>query len=118
MHCTAHCRRTGSSKSFSMPAQRRSAAGRKADFNAFWTISTTPVTTYAGRPCSAPLDAMLPEGTFPLQLAVKDTKTSVTKTVSSSITVRNTLVSILGDSYASGEGLPAVPQPRRDDRLG
>jgi hypothetical protein len=54
---------------------------------------------------------MLPEGTFPLKLAVKDTKTSVTKTVSSSITVRNTLLSILGDSYASGEGFPPFRNP-------
>ena len=87
------------------------SGGSKSRLQCTWTISTTPVTTYAGRPCSAPLDAMLPEGTFPLQLAVKDTKTSVTKTVSSSITVRNTLVSILGDSYASGEGFPPFRNP-------
>ena len=35
----------------------------------------------------------------------------MTKTVSSSITVRNTLVSILGDSYASGEGFPPFRNP-------
>lgn len=76
-----------------------------------WTISTSPVTTYAGQPCSSPLDAMLPEGTFPLRLAVQDTKTGITKTVNSDITVRNTLLSILGDSYASGEGFPPFRNP-------
>ena len=85
--------------------------GSKSRLQCTWTIATTPVTTYAGQPCSTPLDAMLPEGTFPLQLAVTDTKTSVTKTVSSSITVRNTLLSILGDSYASGEGFPPFRNP-------
>jgi hypothetical protein len=76
-----------------------------------WTIATAPATTYADQPCSTPIDAMLPEGTFGLQLAVTDTKTSVTKTVSSSITVRNTLLSIMGDSYASGEGFPPFRNP-------
>ena len=80
--------------------------GSKDRLQCTWTISTTPVTTYADQPCKSPLNATLPEGTFPLKLAVKDTKTSVTKTVTSSITVRNTLLSILGDSYASGEGFP------------
>ncbi|MCU0299391.1 MAG: hypothetical protein MUF33_12860, partial [Candidatus Nanopelagicales bacterium] len=85
--------------------------GSKSRLTCTWTIATTPVTTYAGKPCSTPLDAMLPEGTFGLQLAVKDSKTSVTKNVSSSITVRNTLLSILGDSYASGEGFPPFRNP-------
>ena len=80
--------------------------GSPAQLQCTWTIATTPVTTYAGQPCSTPLNAMLPEGAFGMQLAVTDTKTSVTKTVSSTITVRNTLLSILGDSYASGEGFP------------
>ena len=85
--------------------------GSKSRLQCTWTIATTPVTTYAGQPCGTPLDATLPEGTLPLQLAVTDTKTSVTKTVSSSITVRNTLLSILGDSYASGEGFPPFRNP-------
>ena len=85
--------------------------GSKSRLKCTWTIATTPVTTYAGKPCNTPLDAMLPEGTFGLDLAVKDSKTSVTKNVSSSITVRNTLVSILGDSYASGEGFPPFRNP-------
>lgn len=76
-----------------------------------WTIATTPVTTFAGQPCGTALTAMLPEGTFGLQLAVTNPATSVTKTVSSSITVRNTLLSILGDSYASGEGFPPFRNP-------
>ena len=80
--------------------------GLPTQLSCTWTLSTNPVSTYAGQPCSTPLNASLPEGTFPLQLAVTDTKTSVTKTVSSSITVRNTLMSIAGDSYASGEGFP------------
>ncbi len=85
--------------------------GSKKRLQCTWTISTTPVTKYSDKPCNTPLDAMLPEGTFPLKLAVKDTKTSVTKTVSSSITVHNTLLSILGDSYASGEGFPPFRNP-------
>lgn len=76
-----------------------------------WNIATTPATSYVNQPCSAPLNALLPEGTFGLQLAVTDTTTAVTKTVSSSITVSNTLVSILGDSYASGEGFPPFRNP-------
>ena len=85
--------------------------GSKSRLRCTWTVATTPATTYADKPCSTPVDAMLPEGTFGLQLAVTDTKKSVTKTVSSSITVRNTLLSILGDSYASGEGFPPFRNP-------
>lgn len=85
--------------------------GHTSRLQCTWTIATTPVTTYAGRPCGTPVTATLPEGTFGLQLAVKDTKTSTTKTVNSDITVRNTLVSILGDSYASGEGFPPFRNP-------
>ncbi|MCB0920577.1 MAG: hypothetical protein KDC08_02045 [Actinobacteria bacterium] len=85
--------------------------GSKSRLQCTWKISTSPVTTYADTPCKTPLDAMLPEGTFPLKLSVTDTKTSVTKTVNSSITVRNTLLSILGDSYASGEGFPPFRNP-------
>ena len=87
------------------------SGGSKSRLRCTWTIATTPATTLADQPCSTPLNVMLPEGTFGLQLAVTDTKTSVTKTVSSSITVRNTLLSILGDSYASGEGFPPFRNP-------
>ncbi|MEI2641248.1 MAG: hypothetical protein V9G10_02670 [Candidatus Nanopelagicales bacterium] len=85
--------------------------GHTSRLQCTWTIATNPVTIYAGRPCGTPMTAMLPEGTFGLQLTVKDTKTSITKTVNSDITVRNTLVSILGDSYASGEGFPPFRNP-------
>jgi hypothetical protein len=85
--------------------------GNTSRLQCTWTIGTSPVTTYAGRACGTPVAATLPEGTFSLQLSVKDTKTSITKTVNSDITVRNTLLSIMGDSYASGEGFPPFRNP-------
>lgn len=92
-------------------SQTTVSGGSKSQLRCTWTIATTPVTTYANTPCATPVTATLPEGTFGLRLAVTDTATSITKTVNSDITVRNTLLSIMGDSYASGEGFPPFRNP-------
>lgn len=69
-----------------------------------WLIKSKPRVKRVDRPCVRPLAVRLPEGTFPVKLTVHDRQGS--KTVTRPITVKNVLMAITGDSYASGEGFP------------
>ncbi len=76
-----------------------------------WTIKASPVVSIKNVPC-ANRSVQLKEGTYPLTLTVTDTVHRISKTVNSKITVKNTLMAITGDSYASGEGFPQIRDPR------
>ena len=68
-----------------------------------WSIQADPTVTKKNKNCAKKTAVWLPEGRHRLTLTVKDSKNRTTK-VASHIVIKNTLVSIMGDSYASGVG--------------
>ena len=90
---------------------RSSGVGR---LSCTWTIKSKPQVKRANRNCVKPLAVRLPEGTHRLTLKVRDRNGA--KALSSQITVKNVLMNIMGDSYASGEGFPPFHGPDVDGR--
>jgi hypothetical protein len=89
-----------------LDATKSTGQGNASTLKCTWVIGTTPATTLSGQDCSKPATTSLPEGNWPLTLTVLDTGSNTSKTVQSSVTVKNVLMSVSGDSYASGEGYP------------
>lgn len=82
----------------------------KGELRCDWTITTGKAAggkTYrrSNRACGKVTPVRLPEGKHRLTLKVTD-GTGRSNSRSGRITVKNVLVAIMGDSYASGEGLP------------
>lgn len=69
-----------------------------------WRFDTDPKVVRRNTLCRKQVRVRLPEGTHGLTLTVRDRKGSKTKT--DAITVKNVLMAVSGDSYASGEGFP------------
>lgn len=69
-----------------------------------WVVGTSPRVARKGVPCTEVQRVRLPEGRWKLRLTVSDRTGSKTRT--DTIAVKNVLMGIMGDSYASGEGFP------------
>ena len=85
--------------------------GSTNKLNCTWEFATPTPTTVGPVPCTSTPTAALPEGTWDVELSVKDKKSKVTKVVSSEIEVLNVLMAVMGDSYAAGEGYPPFTNP-------
>lgn len=86
----------------------------KGSLTCKWVIRTKPTTRVTSN-CAKKKAVTLPEGTFGLELTVTDKKKN-TKTIASSIKVKNVLVAIMGDSYGSGEGFPPFTEATADGK--
>ncbi len=84
-----------------LDASRSSGAG---PLRCTWRFDTEPRVVRRGTACRKPVRVRLPEGTHSMTLTVRDRNGS--KTRADAITVKNVLMAITGDSYASGEGFP------------
>ncbi|MCB0919182.1 MAG: hypothetical protein KDC39_11510 [Actinobacteria bacterium] len=94
---------------FKVALDASGSSGGSGKLTCAWRIEADK--TYKKRSnCSSSTSIMLPEGRHPLWLTVTDAD-GHSKTVASRIKVQNTLVVIVGDSYASGEGIPPFTNP-------
>ena len=88
-----------------------SKSSGKGKLKCDWKISTDDKTYHRKNlNCAKKKSIKLPEGRHPLQLRVTDSK-GRSETVASHIQVKNVLVAIMGDSYASGESIPPFANP-------
>jgi len=94
---------------FKVALDASGSSGGSGKLTCAWRIEADK--TYKKRSnCSSSTSIMLPEGRHPLWLTVTDAD-GHSKTVAYRIKVQNTLVVIVGDSYASGEGIPPFTNP-------
>lgn len=98
--------------SVTLTSSKTSAKGVAASkLKCSWVVNASPKVSLGAAPCSQNRNVQLKEGTYPVTLTVNDTAHKVVKVANSKITVKNTLIAITGDSYASGEGMPPINYP-------